>query len=550
MRAVQSHFSICAQSNSSQHLKPNPRLWRGGRVLIATLFSLVLGGALAGPVMAKDGMAKDGAAEKTLSAHGAQSFQAKAWLEDYAQLKKTLEVDYANLAWMASPQSGVDLVALDKRTTWALKAARSDQEAKDVILAFVAGFHDGHFSNLPDLLPRTDEVKAKPQDLKVIADDALTTCAAQGFGTSSPISFSQAFEGLMGFQLLGDGLSSVYRIGLLKTDQGQSLGFIRIQNFRMGAFPAACSVAFAKLKAKGTSFSVRELKDEADSVWHQGLVDALKTLKAKGAAAVIIDVGNNSGGDNSGDLFPRILTTKTVNSARLLMIKSPAGQRYAQNKLKELDGVLARLDQKHPARPVIEAHKRLFSEAKDTMGSPCDMSWVWTSTRPWTDGRCQNLVPLGYAGGGDASLPKGIYGDQDLAASLSGPSGWDELWGQWDGPVYVLTNTRSYSSAEMFAAVVQDNQIGKIVGQKTGGDGCGFMDSGEPLQLTHSRMRFRMPNCVRLRADGRDEVAGVVPDLVIQPTEGEEDRARAARYITTITADLLGARSRSPGPKS
>jgi hypothetical protein len=46
-----------------------------------------------------------------------------------------------------------------------------------------------------------------------------------------------------------------------------------------------------------------------------------------------------------------------------------------------------------------------------------------------------------------------------------------------------------------------------------------------------------MPNCVRLRADGSSEVAGIAPDLPIAALEGESARARAARLLSSIVAD-------------
>jgi C-terminal processing protease CtpA/Prc len=114
----------------------------------------------------------------------------------------------------------------------------------------------------------------------------------------------------------------------------------------------------------------------------------------------------------------------------------------------------------------------------------------------------------------------------------------DPWVGTWTGPVYVVADRRSYSSAEMFAAVAQDNGIAKIAGTRTGGDGCGFMTDAPPLVLPHSRLRFRIPNCMRLRADGSNEEAGVTPDIAIVPTEGESDRARAMRASTAIADDV------------
>jgi len=46
-----------------------------------------------------------------------------------------------------------------------------------------------------------------------------------------------------------------------------------------------------------------------------------------------------------------------------------------------------------------------------------------------------------------------------------------------------------------------------------------------------------VPNCVRLREDGSDEVAGDTPDLPILPAEGESETARAGRVVAAITAD-------------
>jgi hypothetical protein len=48
------------------------------------------------------------------------SFDRNSWLQDYAALKQALEKRYSNLAWFASPEGGVDLPALDRRTLAAL----------------------------------------------------------------------------------------------------------------------------------------------------------------------------------------------------------------------------------------------------------------------------------------------------------------------------------------------------------------------------------------------------------------------------------------------
>jgi C-terminal processing protease CtpA/Prc len=116
--------------------------------------------------------------------------------------------------------------------------------------------------------------------------------------------------------------------------------------------------------------------------------------------------------------------------------------------------------------------------------------------------------------------------------------------GAWDGPVYLLTDAGTASAAEMFAALMKDNGIAKTVGVRTLGLGCGSMLEAQPLTLRHSRLSIRIPNCVRLRADGTDEVAGIAADLPVLPAANESPRARAARVLTVIDGDLRRAAAR------
>ena len=467
----------------------------------------------------------------------ARGYDAVAWQRDYAQLKKTLEQDYANLAWFASPEGGVNLPRLDRLTRQSLQAARSDGEARQAIENFVSAFKDGHLSVLPDQAAPTGvarTVAAKPFD----AADPAAACAALGFLPTARVAFSLPLESLPNFQLMGDGLATVYRAGLATTASGQKIGVIRIQNFTNRAFPANCPQGLASLKAKGETIDEKSLRDEADHRWFAGLAEQIAALKAAGMTTLLIDVGGNGGGNDSGDLFPRLLTDQPVRSSRLRMAASAAASAYADEKLAGLDTALK-------ASPNAEAHEALtrarefFVQAKAQAQQPCDMAWVWTQQQPWTGKGCKRLVDVGYAGGFAPTLSRGAFGDQNIAYRLSYPSSADDLWAMWTGPLYVLTDGRTYSSAEMFTAVVQDNHLGKTVGAKTGGCGCGFMNGDKPKVLGHSRIRLRMPDCMRLRADGRDEMAGVAPDLPVLATEGEDSRQQAERVLETVAADML-----------
>ena len=88
---------------------------------------------------------------KTAQAAKPRAFNKKAWIRDYACLKAGLERTYSNLAWFASPQSGVDLPALNRRVRRALESAETEADAKAAMLDFIAGFQDGHLRPVASL---------------------------------------------------------------------------------------------------------------------------------------------------------------------------------------------------------------------------------------------------------------------------------------------------------------------------------------------------------------------------------------------------------------
>lgn len=490
----------------------------------------------------RSAMAAAALALAAASARAAPSFDRAGWQADYAYLKQRLEALDANLAWLGSPEGGVDLPALDRRTTALLALAGNDEDARQALADFAAGLHDGHFAKLAVLQPLPDGM-AKPADPPAPAldpKDPAGGCAALGYASTARTSFSAPFESLPGFRLEGDGLSSVFRAGVLDDGQGGRLGVVRIQNFRVTPFPAACLAGWTALARAGKPVEADALAEAAREAWYGALADQLRRFRAEGARAVIVDVGANSGGDDSGDYAVRLFTDRPVKSARLLMVAAPPAGQYFDEVIEELNKGLAKA-KTETGRQALRAALADFRARKTRLASiRCDLSWVWREQRPWRPGACNQLIEAGSAGGPSEGLPAGAFGDPEAARKLSGASEWERDWGAWTGPAYVLTSATSYSSAEMFAARMQDNGIGKTIGTRTGGDGCGFMTEAEPVTLPHSRQRYRIPNCLRLRKDGSDEVAGVAPDLPITPYEGEGERARAARIVVTIAADLGG----------
>jgi len=472
-----------------------------------------------------------------LIASPALAYDRDAWLADYAKLKTAMEASYANLAWFGSPRGGVDLPALDRRTIAALEAAPDDDTARQAIRAFVASLHDGHFSELTTLEPAKAGVEPEPAPADLRKADPAAGCAALGYANRSAMAFSAPFESLDGFRLEADGLTTGFRAGVISIG-GRAIGVVRIRSFQLKQHPDACERAWAAhpdLDKRGDAFDTAV----ADA-WFQALADQLARFRKEGVAIVLVDVGSNGGGNDSGDWMPRMLTAAKVSSARMMMSAAPVAQTYAQEEIDDAAKAV-RMDPSPATRGLADQVTAYFKDRIAALPSRgCDMSWVWREQRPFDLTGCSRLIDMGHASGAFGYLDRAAWGERMAGAKLYWPATIEPWRGAWTGPTYALTSATSYSSAEMFAALVQDQKIAKTVGVRTGGDGCGFVEDTPPTVLPHSLLRLRMPNCVRLRADGGDEVAGVTPDIPVPNLEGESARARALKILKLIAADAPG----------
>jgi hypothetical protein len=458
-------------------------------------------------------------------------FSRSAWQEDYAALKAAMEEGYANLAWFGSPQGGVDLPDLDRRTSAAIAAASSDEEARLALKNFVASFHDGHLSELPFLAGPGTAPPVEPPRPELEGEEAARACAALGYADRSQVAFSLPFESLPGFVLEADGSATAFRAGRVRAGD-RRIGIVRLKNFSRQQYPSECLRAWP-----GADPATRRDPDAFEKrvtrFWFDSLSAQLRRFRREGLDAVLVDVGTNSGGDESGDWAARLFTARPIRSAKLLMAAAPAAEAYVDEQVAAL---------RKGASPETIAAAAWFEGRRAVVKARhCDMSWAWTERRTWGPAACTRLLDMGWASGARDYLPPWAASRKD-AERLYWPAAAEPWRGSWTGRVYVLTNAASYSAAEMFVAVIRDNGVARTVGTRTGGDGCGFMADTAPTILPHSRLRYRMPNCIRQRRDGSNEVAGIEPDIPVAAVEGESARARAARLLKALAMDLAPTR--------
>lgn len=469
----------------------------------------------------------------TVVATPLHSFDRKAWQEDYVALKHELEQSYSHLAWAASPASGVELPSLDRRTRLALDSARSDADANAALVSFIAGFRDGHLAVV--VTPEQTGAMAEPPP-RASDTDGRAACAAFGYGPVTRVAFSVPFESLEGFKMQSDGISSAFRSGSVSVD-GHRVGLVRIPRFRAAEYPTVCVETWSALHAKGEVPTAAAVQDAIDAEWLRELADRLAELRAEHVEAIVVDVGGNGGGNDLGEWAARLFTSREVHSARLLMHSGPLGAKYMDEQLEPLNAARAAHAGDSAIEPVLHRAIDAFERRKrESLQPSCDMSWVWREQRRFDPAKCSGLIDAGSGSGALDYLAPGMA--PDAATALYWATAADPMRGAWDGPVYLVTDAGTASAAEMFAALMKDNGIAKTVGVRTLGLGCGSMLESKPLTLTHSRLSIRVPNCVRMRADGTDEVAGISPDFPVLPAVNESPRARAARVLTAIGEDL------------
>jgi hypothetical protein len=465
----------------------------------------------------------------------AKRFDRKAWLADYQSLKEGLERQYSHLAWFGSPQGGVDLPALDRETIAALQRATTDEEATAAFDRFIGRFHDGHLVRKPAAVAPVGVEPPKPSSWP----DAPSACAALGYAPSQRIPFSVPFESLPGFSLRSDGLSEAFRSGVIDVN-GVKLGLVRIQRFRAQEFVPLCLQAWKAQQARSDAgVTAGDISRVIDAVWLENLAARLARFRAEKVSAVIVDLGGNGGGNDLGDWAVRTFTPRPVTSAQLLVVPGDAGLPYLQEELSSLRGALA-LDggvNELSRTALSDALARFEKRAEESAKAPCSMAWVWKERRAWGTSSCTRLLEADYFSGPLGFADAGTY-DPRVAKTLFWGTAAEPTRGAWDGPVFVLVNDGTGSSAEAFASLIRDRGVAKIVGVKTLGAGCGFMNDVDPIVLPNSKLTFGVPNCVRLRDDGTDDVAGVTPDLPVPMTPGESGRARAWKIVDAVLGSL------------
>lgn len=454
----------------------------------------------------------------------AADFSTAPWLEDLAQLRDAMTADYANLEWQA--QRGLDLPGLYARAQDRLAHARDDFEARRAIERFLETFGDGHI-----------EVHwPAPQAPAMGGDGPKPLCDRLGYSTVNDD--GAIATRLPGFRPVG-APGALLHIGVV-TVAGQRVGILRLPLFSPAGFPALCERLAAQQSLTPDSPCADPCQDRfshrADAAFVTEMQTAVTALKAERAQVLLIDIAGNGGGDDSSVALARLLTTKPMPAPRVGFLRTPGWAAELTGEQADIRAGLAAT--RGVEHDTLARYDAALTAAKAEISKPCDRAPLWTG-KPID---CSAVVLGLLFAGGLAPEPQGSR-DRPWAETISGQTRFPPTVTLWRGPVIVLVDGRSASSSELFAAMMQDRHAALILGAPTFGAGCGHMTAKEPIILHHSGARVSLPDCIHLRADGSNAVAGVQPDVLL----GLKPFDTPAERVTRLTRALPQAVARAAG---
>jgi C-terminal processing protease CtpA/Prc len=207
---------------------------------------------------------------------------------------------------------------------------------------------------------------------------------------------------------------------------------------------------------------------------------AFTSFAPAGATALLIDLRDNAGGDNSfSDLMLNWFATRPYRFASRFQIKVSEAAIAANRKRLELAG-------------------------NDPDATSAKLAAAYSGRRP------------------------GELFDFDI------PLAQPRRAGRFAGKVFVLINRHSYSNTVMVAATVQDYGFATVLGEETS-DLATTYGAMEELVLSRTGVKVGFPKARIVRPSGALEARGVIPDIAIPtpvvPTQEDVVLQQAARII-------------------
>jgi hypothetical protein len=466
-------------------------------------------------------------------------YHPEPWLADLAQLESATASAYANLEYVVA-RGRVDPAALHRRTDSAIRHAGSDREARRALQEFARAFEDGHFHVVrqPPAFVETamERWSAWRRGEVTAALDGASACGRLGYGVDASRPLLASADG---WRAIEDG---AFPTGMIEIG-GRPVGVLQIASFDVSRVGGACAAEWERFR---TTLAEGAVCDEGcENAFYDRLVDAvlgdlarrIESLRAAGAEALVVDLTGNGGGNEWVDPATRLFSPRPLHGSPSGWIRHEHVVGPLTETRSRIAGDLERVDLAPDVRATLvgalASVDRRIAEARQG----CDRTAIWTEGTAGV--RCSLLLATpSYTTGLVPYAAPGAFEGLASAGDLFGAADTRYREGVWQGPLAVLVDGRTASAAEEFAVLLQDNDAARVVGERTLGAGCGYTYGGLPVTLRNSGLLVKMPDCVRWRRNGANELDGIAPDHLAHWEDGDDDAARAAKALVAIDAAL------------
>lgn len=467
------------------------------------------------------------------------TFDREDWLKDFEILKTQLEASYPNLLWKASNNSDVDIPVIAERAERALENAQSAREAYYAIEDFLLDIQDGHIDIAPFPL---SFAPPPPAESREFFANARSACASLGYSHREGGSYSLPFEKAGEFELISDWRKSALRVGVATMSGGEKIAIVRVGTFLSENFVAACEA-----KVIEASLPISELQwprhcGPSCSQKLRALVVAhsitmlerdLNEAAKRGADLLLADVSRNAGGESWAFDLAAAISDKPLPQPKIGIVSDGRFDRYLTDRIENLtalgDSEAADTNMRDAARQSLSSLLQYYSKAASKRN--CKLDWVWREKRDWS---AQQFKECGQVAFPPMDVSEGVVASPRVANARFTENAQAQLANEgpiWSGELAVLVDRNSASAAELFAGYLQDNGAAFVVGEKTLGAGCGFVDYGSPIILPRTGVSVTLPDCVILRQDGSNSVGGVSPDIELSAQAGDHPVAIARKIL-------------------
>ena len=447
----------------------------------------------------------------------AATFNQAAWLADLEQARQAFHEKYANWDW-AETERGLKIDALFDNLESRMRRAQSEAQAMAIFNRLPQRLGDGHVEiDWPEPTPVLQPPPVKPPS------PAPDLCAKLGYDTrQNAPGTAQALDGYAPLQTSGN---NPFDAGTI-TVAGTKIGILRIGIFQPQGYPELCRAAVREFSIPADKPCDDRCQDKIVTSAYRRLTSALeqraRQLKSAGAGVLLVDITNNGGGSEWAEAAARIFSPKLLVSERRSFVRGEHWATQWRDLASELREHAKKAPRAEKARLLAWAAEA--DAATQQALTPC----------PSTSTTCSRLGTAGYSTGLVGSARAGTFDGKDWGVLVFSPAQFPYHDGVWDGPLIVLVDQETWSAAEEFAAVLQDNQAAVIMGARSGGAGCGHTNGGTPTTLRNSGAVLELPDCVRFRADGSNEVRGIIPDVPVAMRAGD-----SARFNAQLIAEKL-----------